>query len=103
MSLFATNDELFAKLRAGNPGFDVIVPGSEFVERMIKANWGGKSFVTSYVKGAAAFDEDKAKDISGIKTDDASGQITITLDTPWGPIELAGKGATESTLETCGT
>jgi len=37
MSLFATNDELFAKLRAGNPGFDVIVPGSEFVERMIKA------------------------------------------------------------------
>jgi spermidine/putrescine transport system substrate-binding protein len=38
MSLFATNDELFAKLRAGNPGFDVIVPGSEFVERMIKAD-----------------------------------------------------------------
>src|SRR4029079_13852221 len=25
-------------LRAGNPGFDVIVPGSEFVERMIQAN-----------------------------------------------------------------
>lgn len=38
MSLFATNDELFAKLRAGNPGFDVIVPGSEFVERMVKAD-----------------------------------------------------------------
>ena len=38
MSLFATNDELFAKLRAGNPGYDVIVPGSEFVERMIKAD-----------------------------------------------------------------
>ena len=37
MSLFATNDELFAKLRAGNPGFDVIVPGSEFVQRMIQA------------------------------------------------------------------
>ena len=32
MSLFATNDELFAKLRAGNPGYDVIVPGNEFVE-----------------------------------------------------------------------
>jgi len=31
------------------------------------------------------------------------GWLTITLDTPWGPIELAGKGATESTLETCGT
>jgi spermidine/putrescine transport system substrate-binding protein len=32
------NDELFAKLSAGNPGFDVIVPGSEFVERMIQAD-----------------------------------------------------------------
>jgi spermidine/putrescine transport system substrate-binding protein len=34
MSLFATNDELFAKLRAGNPGFDVIVPSNEFVTRL---------------------------------------------------------------------
>ncbi len=33
MSLFATNDELFSKLRAGNPGFDVIVPSNEFVTR----------------------------------------------------------------------
>jgi spermidine/putrescine transport system substrate-binding protein len=31
MSLFASNDELFAKLRAGNPGFDVIVPANEYV------------------------------------------------------------------------
>ncbi|MFN3520707.1 MAG: PotD/PotF family extracellular solute-binding protein [Phenylobacterium sp.] len=38
MSLFATNDELFAKLRAGNPGFDVIVPSNEFVTRMSEAN-----------------------------------------------------------------
>jgi spermidine/putrescine transport system substrate-binding protein len=37
MSLFATNDELFAKLRAGNPGFDVIVPSDEFVARMVPA------------------------------------------------------------------
>lgn len=37
MSLFATNDELFAKLRAGNPGFDVIVPSNDFVERMIQS------------------------------------------------------------------
>ena len=37
MSLFATNDELFAKLRAGNPGFDVIVPSNDFVERMAPA------------------------------------------------------------------
>jgi spermidine/putrescine transport system substrate-binding protein len=37
MSLFATNDELFAKLKAGNPGFDVIVPSNEFVTRMAQA------------------------------------------------------------------
>ncbi len=37
MSLFANNDELFNKLRAGNPGFDVIVPSNDFVERMIEA------------------------------------------------------------------
>jgi len=35
MSLFATNDELFSKLKAGNPGFDVIVPSNEFVTRMM--------------------------------------------------------------------
>ncbi|WP_168074410.1 spermidine/putrescine ABC transporter substrate-binding protein [Caulobacter sp. SSI4214] len=38
MSLFATNDELFAKLKAGNPGFDVIVPSNEFVTRMTQAD-----------------------------------------------------------------
>lgn len=38
MSLFANNDELFAKLRAGNPGFDVIVPSNDFVERMSRAD-----------------------------------------------------------------
>ncbi|MFM7027213.1 MAG: PotD/PotF family extracellular solute-binding protein [Chakrabartia sp.] len=38
MSLFATNDELFAKLRAGNQGYDVIVPSNDFVERMVQAD-----------------------------------------------------------------
>ncbi len=38
MDLFSTNDELFAKLRAGNPGYDVIVPSNEFVTRMTQAN-----------------------------------------------------------------
>lgn len=37
MTLFASNDELFAKLRAGNPGYDVIVPSNDFVERMAEA------------------------------------------------------------------
>ncbi len=38
MSLFASNDELFAKLRGGNQGYDVIVPSNDFVERMVSAD-----------------------------------------------------------------
>lgn len=36
--LFASSDELFAKLREGNPGYDVIVPSNNYVERMIAAD-----------------------------------------------------------------
>lgn len=35
--LFADNDELFAKLRGGNPGYDLIVPTNDYIERMILA------------------------------------------------------------------
>ena len=35
MDLFADNDELFAKLREGNPGYDVIFPSNDFVERLV--------------------------------------------------------------------
>lgn len=38
MDLFGDNDELFAKLRSGNAGYDVIVPSSDFVERMVAAD-----------------------------------------------------------------
>lgn len=34
---FASNDELFAQLRAGNPGYDVIVPSNEYVTRLSQA------------------------------------------------------------------
>jgi spermidine/putrescine transport system substrate-binding protein len=37
MTLFANNDELFAKFRAGNPGFDLIMPSNDYVPRMIEA------------------------------------------------------------------
>ncbi len=37
MDLFADNAELFAKLKEGNPGYDVIVPTNDYVERMIAA------------------------------------------------------------------
>jgi spermidine/putrescine transport system substrate-binding protein len=36
--LFADNDELFAKLKNGNPGYDLIVPTNDYVERMILAD-----------------------------------------------------------------
>jgi spermidine/putrescine transport system substrate-binding protein len=35
--LFASSEEVFAKLREGNPGYDVIFPSNDFVERMIAA------------------------------------------------------------------
>ena len=38
LDLFADNDELFAKLKGGNPGYDVIVPTNDMLERMVKAN-----------------------------------------------------------------
>ena len=37
MDLFADNDELFAKLKEGNPGYDLIVPTNDYAERMIRA------------------------------------------------------------------
>lgn len=37
-SLFESNDELFAKLRAGNPGFDLIVPTNDYIPRLRDAN-----------------------------------------------------------------
>jgi len=36
--LYADNDELFAKLKNGNPGYDLIVPTNDYVERMILAD-----------------------------------------------------------------
>jgi len=36
--LYADNDELFAKLKGGNPGYDLIVPTNDYVERMIAAD-----------------------------------------------------------------
>ncbi|MFK7943578.1 MAG: PotD/PotF family extracellular solute-binding protein, partial [Paracoccaceae bacterium] len=35
--LFGDNDELFAKLKNGNPGYDLIVPTNDYVERMLVA------------------------------------------------------------------
>ena len=63
------------------------VKASDFaytIERAIKLNWGGKSFFTNNIVGAAAYDKGSAKTISGIKTDDTTGTITIHLSQPYG-------------------
>jgi peptide/nickel transport system substrate-binding protein len=63
------------------------VKASDFtysIERSMKLNWGGKSFYTGYIVGAAAYDKGKAQSISGITADDSSGQITIKLTQPYG-------------------
>ena len=53
-------------------------------ERMIKVNWGGKSFFTDNVVGATDFDQGKSDHITGITTDDSTGKITINLVKPYG-------------------
>ncbi|HET9691456.1 MAG TPA: ABC transporter substrate-binding protein [Acidimicrobiales bacterium] len=63
------------------------VKASDFayaIERMIKLNWGGDSFITNYVAGASDYAGGKATSISGITTDDASGAITIKLSQAYG-------------------
>jgi peptide/nickel transport system substrate-binding protein len=63
------------------------VKASDFaytIMRAIKANWGGKSFYTNYIVGASEYDKGKAKSISGIVTDDATGKITIKLLSAYG-------------------
>ena len=39
MDLFADMDELFAKLKGGNPGYDAVVVSNDYLERMVKANF----------------------------------------------------------------
>jgi peptide/nickel transport system substrate-binding protein len=67
------------------------VKASDFayaVERAIKIPWGGAgSFIIPNIVGAPAFAAGKAKSISGITTDDASGKIVIHLVAPYGPLD----------------
>lgn len=63
------------------------VKASDFaysIQRAIKTPWGGKFFFTGYIAGALEYDKGKAKDISGITADDATGKITIKLTEPYG-------------------
>jgi spermidine/putrescine transport system substrate-binding protein len=38
LDIYGNNDELFAKLKAGNPGYDVILPSANWIQRFVKAD-----------------------------------------------------------------
>jgi len=58
------------------------------LERAIKIPWGGSGeFMTPVVAGATAYSNGKASTISGVTTDNATGQITIHLTAPYGPFD----------------
>ncbi|MGD0441023.1 MAG: ABC transporter substrate-binding protein [Acidimicrobiales bacterium] len=68
----------------------VAVKASDFtytIERDLKVGWGGDSFYTSNIVGAAAYQAGKSKTITGIVTNDATGQITIHLLAPYGAFD----------------
>jgi peptide/nickel transport system substrate-binding protein len=56
------------------------------MQRDIKVPWQAASFISAYVKGGDAYAKGKAKDISGIQTNDSTGTIKITLVAPFSPI-----------------
>ena len=67
------------------------VKASDFaytVERAIKIPWGGSGqFLTAQIVGGTAFAKGNAKTLSGITTDDATGKITIHLNSPYGAFD----------------
>ncbi len=64
------------------------VKASDFtytIERALKLPWGGSGqFLSGTIVGAKDFANGKAKSISGITADDATGKITIHLLAPYG-------------------
>jgi peptide/nickel transport system substrate-binding protein len=54
------------------------------IERALKLGWSAASFLTSTIDGASDYAKGKAKTISGITTDDATGKTTIHLVRPYG-------------------
>jgi peptide/nickel transport system substrate-binding protein len=67
------------------------VKASDFtysIEREIKIPWGGSGqFVTAQIAGATAYSTGKAKTISGITTNNATGQIVIHLNSAYGAFD----------------
>jgi peptide/nickel transport system substrate-binding protein len=67
------------------------VKASDFLwslERAIKLPWGGSGqFLNNQIVGAMAYSTGKASTISGVTTNDSTGQITIHLSAPYGAFE----------------
>jgi peptide/nickel transport system substrate-binding protein len=66
------------------------VQASDFeytIQRALRLGWGGKRFITDYVVGAREYQTGAARQIAGIRTDDASGRIEILLRHPFGAFE----------------
>jgi peptide/nickel transport system substrate-binding protein len=56
------------------------------IERAIRLGWGGSKFLTDNIVGARNYARHRAKQISGIVTDDSTGKIRIKLVHPYGPL-----------------
>jgi peptide/nickel transport system substrate-binding protein len=56
------------------------------LERDIKIPWQSASFISAYIQGGMAYASGKAKTISGVTTDDATGKIVVKLVHPFAPI-----------------
>ncbi|MFZ1997187.1 MAG: ABC transporter substrate-binding protein [Solirubrobacteraceae bacterium] len=56
------------------------------LERDLKIPWQAASFISGYIKGADAYAKGKAKTISGVTADNASGKLTVNLVAPFSPI-----------------
>lgn len=57
------------------------------IERDLKIPWQAASFLSAYIVGGTAYANGKAKTISGVDTDNATGTITIHLVAPFAPME----------------
>jgi peptide/nickel transport system substrate-binding protein len=56
------------------------------IQRALKLSWDASSFLTLHIAGAKDYAGGKAKSISGITADDGTGEITVKLTAPYGPI-----------------
>jgi peptide/nickel transport system substrate-binding protein len=57
------------------------------IKRALKLGWSAASFLTNTIAGASEYAEGKAKTVSGVTTDDATGKITIHLIKQYGAFE----------------